>query len=100
MSAANPNYCQGTNKLFHRAVLASGSSLAHSATVRDPVEVTRQVETWLILLTLYQHCHLNINTLSTGGGGHGVRPAPGPGLAARLSARGGDRVSNTEQPPH
>ena len=45
MSAANPNYCQGTNKLFHRAILASGSSLAHSATVRDPVEVTRQVET-------------------------------------------------------
>ena len=60
MSAANPNYCQGTNKLFHRAVLASGSSLAHSATVRDPVEVTRQVETLLIVSTLYQH-----DTIST-----------------------------------
>ena len=48
MSAANPNYWQGTNKLFHRAVLASGSSLAHSATVRDPVEVTRQVESHLV----------------------------------------------------
>ena len=45
MPAPNPTYCQGTNKLFHRAILASGSSLAHSATVRDPVEVTRQVET-------------------------------------------------------
>ena len=61
MSAANPNYCQGTNKLFHRAVLASGSSLAHSATVRDPVEVTRQVQsTLLIMSTLYQH-----DTIST-----------------------------------
>lgn len=34
---------QGTNKLFHRAILSSGSSLAHSAIVDDPVEVMRQV---------------------------------------------------------
>ena len=34
---------QGSNRLFHRAILSSGSSLAQSAIVQDPVEVMRKV---------------------------------------------------------
>ena len=58
---------QGSRKLFHRAVLSSGSSLANSAIVRDPRDVMEQVaaHTQCPITPSFSQClrDINVNTL-------------------------------------
>ena len=58
---------QGNRKLFHRAVLSSGSSLANSAIVRDPRDVMEQVaaHTQCPITAKFSEClrNINVNTL-------------------------------------
>ena len=49
---------QSSSQLFQRAILMSGSSLATSAVVKDPRDVTRQVQghtTWSVYTSDWTH---------------------------------------------